>query len=77
MFEFFEMIGRKIGLGKSPLRSMTVWGLALYQASNALAGVLCGENQLLPPDYCWYANAGIAGLGEILVVLGIRRHLNK
>ena len=52
-----------IGIGKNPFTSWTVWGLIIWQASVAIAGVLCGDGEMrLPAAWCGTADQVIASL---------------
>ena len=70
-----EKITNAVGIGKNPFASLTMWGLFLYQAASHLAPLLCGETfpLQLPAAWCACAETAITILGEILVILGIRR----
>jgi hypothetical protein len=80
MFKLFEKFGRKIGLGKSPLKSMTMRGVALYQFSEPIVNKLCVEKQMLPPDYCFYATTAVGALesiGAFMIAAGLYRRIVK
>jgi len=77
MFKLLELLGSRIGLGKSPLQSMTVWGLFIWQAAAGIAEIICTEGSgLLPGAWCSSVETFVLGFGQVLTFLGIRRKLS-
>lgn len=58
--------------GRHPLRSWTLWGLALYLGAEAFSDAICDQG-LLKEEICNGLQAGLKGLGTALTALGIRR----
>jgi len=67
-------LGTRIGIGKNPLASLTVWGLFVWQASAKIAELVCTQgHDLLPADWCPSVEGFVLGFGQVLTFFGIRR----
>lgn len=61
-------------LGKDWWQSLTVWGVGLYVAAQAIADALCAPGMgLLPGDWCPQIASVLDTVGKVLVALGLRR----
>lgn len=64
-------------VGEKPwYESWTVVGLVVWQLAGSISSTLCSPDlgvQIIPESWCATIEAVLAGVGQILTVLGIRR----
>jgi len=74
-----ETITKAVGIGKNPFKSLTLWGVALYQLAEVIAPVVCAPEFpfALPEAWCFGMVKAIEVFGVLIGVLGARRAMAR